>query len=30
MIDKKKSPEQANIEWNLRKEMKEDLKNVEF
>jgi hypothetical protein len=29
MIDKKKIQEQANIEWNLKSEMKENLENVE-
>jgi hypothetical protein len=30
MMNKKKSCEQANIEGNLRREMKKDLRNVEF
>jgi len=30
MMDKKKSYEQANIEGNLRRKMKKDLRNVEF
>ncbi len=30
MMDKKKNCEQANIEGNLRREMRKDLKNVEF
>ncbi len=29
-MDKKKSYEQANIEGNLRRKMKKDLRNVEF